>query len=163
MEDAKKANAIIRDGFALLTIEADIKRFEPIKEIFTTASGMLQGENKDYMEAMLKGWMVSQANNMMFLLYRRKLEGDEKIIAGYDAIEAMYRELPSTEEAVKDYDKFEDEMKATAEDLEEQRKAYAEKQRGIDIFKAVLNGMSKQQAEAEYERYKAQLSKALKG
>ena len=71
MEDAKKANAIIRDGFALLTEEADIKRFEPVKEIYNTASGMLQGGNKDYMEAMLKGWMVSQANNMGLLLWRR--------------------------------------------------------------------------------------------
>lgn len=155
MEDAKKANAIIRDGFALLTVEADIKRFEPIKEIFNTASGMLQGDNKDYLEAILKGWMVSQANNMVFLLWRRGIITPE--------IEAMYRELPSTEEAVKDYDQFEDGMKAIAEDLEAQRKAFAEKQHEIDIFKAVLNGMSKQQAEAEYEKYKAQIAKAMKG
>ena len=155
MEEAKKANAIIRDGFALLTEEADIKRFAPIKEIFNTASGMLQGENKDYMEAMLKGWMVSQANNMVFLLWRRGILTPE--------IEAAYRELPLTEEAVKDYDKFENEQKAIADELEAQRKAYAEKQHEIDIFKAVLNGMSKQQAEAEYEKYKAQIAKAMKG
>ena len=155
MEDAKKANSIIRDGFALLTVEADIKRFELIKEIFNTASGMLQGDNKDYMEAMLKGWMVSQSNNMVFLLWRRGILTPE--------IEAMYRELPSTEEAVKEYDEFEDGMKAIADDLEAQRKVFAEKQHEIDIFKAVLNGMSKQQAEARYEEYKAQVAKAMKG
>lgn len=155
MEEAKKANAIIRDGFALLTEEADIKRFEPIKEIFNTASGMLQGENKEYMEAILKGWMVSQANNMVFLLWRRGILTPE--------IEAAYRELPSTEEAVKDYDKFENELKAVADDLEAQRKDFAEKQHGIDIFKAVLNGMSKAEAEAQYERYKAQIAKAMRG
>lgn len=155
MEEAKKANAIIRDGFALLTKEADIKRFEPIKEIFNTASGMLQGDNKEYMEAILKGWMVSQANNMVFLLWRRGILTPE--------IEAAYRELPSTEEAVKDYDKFEDELKAVADDLEAQRKDFAEKQHGIDIFKAVLNGMSKAEAEAQYEKYKAQIAKAMRG
>lgn len=155
MEEAKKANAIIRDGFALLTEEADIKRFEPIKEIFNTASGMLQGDNKEYMEAILKGWMVSQANNMVFLLWRRGILTPE--------IEAAYRELPSTEEAVKDYDKFEDELKAVADDLEAQRKDFAEKQHGIDIFKAVLNGMSKAEAEAQYEKYKAQIAKAMRG
>ena len=155
MEEAKKANAIIRDGFALLTEEADIKRFEPIKEIFNTASGMLQGDNKEYMEAILKGWMVSQANNMVFLLWRRGILTPE--------IEAAYRELPSTEEAVKDYDKFEDELKAVADDLEAQRKDFAEKQHGIDIFKAVLNGMSKDEAEAQYEKYKAQIAKAMRG
>lgn len=155
MEEAKKANAIIRDGFALLTEEADIKRFEPIKEIFNTASGMLQGDNKEYMEAILKGWMVSQANNMVFLLWRRGILTPE--------IEAAYRELPSTEEAVKDYDKFEDELKAVADNLEAQRKDFAEKQHGIDIFKAVLNGMSKAEAEAQYEKYKAQIAKAMRG
>ena len=155
MEDAKKANAIIRDGFALLTVEADIKRFEPIKEIYNTASGMLQGDDKDYLEAMLKGWMVSQANNMVFLLWRRGILTPE--------IEAAYRELPSTEEAVKDYDAFEDAQKAVADDLEAQRKAFAEKQHGIDIFKAVLNGMSKEQAEARYEEYKSQVAKAMRG
>ncbi len=155
MEDAKKANSIIADGFALLTEEADIKRFAPVKEIYNTASGMLQGDNKDYMEAMLKGWMVSQANNMVFLLWRRGILTPE--------IEAMYRELPSTEKAVEDYDKFEDGMKAVADDLEAQRKAFAEKQHEIDIFKAVLNGMSKQQAEAKYEEYKAQVAKAMRG
>lgn len=155
MEDAKKANAIIRDGFALLTEEADIKRFEPVKEIYNTASGMLQGGNKDYMEAMLKGWMVSQANNMVFLLWRRGILTPE--------IEAAYRELPSTEEAVKDYDKFEDEQKAVAEGLEAQRQVFAENQHEIDIFKAVLNGMSKAQAEAEYEKYKTQIARAARG
>ena len=155
MEEAKKANAIIRDGFALLTEEADIKRFEPIKEIYNTASGMLQGDNKEYMEAILKGWMVSQANNMVFLLWRRGILTPE--------IEAAYRELPSTEEAVKDYDKFEDELKAVADNLEAQRKDFAEKQHGIDIFKAVLNGMGKAEAEAQYEKYKAQIAKAMRG
>lgn len=155
METAKQANAIIRDGFALLTEEADINHFAPVKEIYNTASGMLQGENKDYMEAILKGWMVSQANNMVFLLWRRGILTPE--------IEAMYRELPSTEDAVKDYDKFEDEFKASMEALEEQRKTIAEKQHGIDIFKAVLNGMSKAKAEAEYEKYKAQVAQAMRG
>lgn len=155
MEEAKAANAIIRDGLALLTEEADIKRFAPVKEIYNTASGMLQGDNKDYMEAILKGWMVSQANNMVFLLWRRGILTPE--------IEAAYRELPTTEEAVKDYDQFEDEIKADAEKLEAERKAFAERQHGVDIFKAVLNGMSKEQAEAEYEKYKAQIAKAIKG
>lgn len=155
MEEAKAANAIIRDGFALLKEEADIKRFEPIKEIYTTASGMLTGDDKEYKTAILKGWMVSQANNMVFLLWRRGIMTPE--------IEAAYRQLPTTEEAVKDYDAFEDEMKSEADKLEEARKEFAEKQHSVDIFKAVLNGMSKQQAEAEYEKYKAQIAKAMRG
>ncbi len=152
METAKQANAIIRDAFALLTDKKDIERFESIKEIFNNAAGMINGN--EYCEAILKGWMVSQANNIVFLLWRRGIMTPE--------IEAAYRQLPSTEEAVKDYDDFEKAVKDEAEALEEQRKAFAEKQRDIDIFKAVLNGMSKDKAEAEYSKYKEQLARAAR-
>lgn len=152
METAKQANAIIRDAFALLTDKNDIERFAPIKEIFNNAAGMVNGN--EYCEAILKAWMVSQANNIVFLLWRRGIMTPE--------IEAAYRQLPSTEEAVKDYDDFEKAVKDEAEALEEQRKAFAEKQRDIDIFKAVLNGMSKDKAEAEYNKYKEQLARAAR-
>ena len=99
--------------------------------------------------------MVSQANNIVFLLWRRGLMTPE--------IEAAYRQLPSTEEAVKDFDDFEKSVKDEAEAIEEQRRAFAAKQRDIDIFKAVLNGMSKEKAEAEYNKYTQQLSQAMKG
>lgn len=148
METAKEANAIIRDAFALLTDKKDIERFAPIKEIFNNAAGMINGN--EYCEAILKGWMVSQANNIVFLLWRRGIMTPE--------IEAAYRKLPSTEEAVKDYDAFEEGMKKEAEGLEEQRKEFAAKQHDIDIFKAVLNGMPKEKAEAEYNKFKEQIA-----
>lgn len=153
METAKQANAIIRDAFALLTDKKDIERFEPIKEIFNNAAGMVNGS--EYCEAILKGWMVSQANNIVFLLWRRGIMTPE--------IEEAYRKLPTTEEAVKDFDEFEKSVQDEANALEEQRKAFAEKQHEIDIFKAVLNGMSKEKAEAEYEKYKAQIAKTMRG
>ena len=153
METAKQANAIIRDAFALLTDKKDIERFEPIKEIFNNAAGMVNGN--EYCEAILKGWMVSQANNIVFLLWRRGIMTPE--------IEEAYRKLPTTEEAVKEFDEFEKGVQDEANALEEQRKAFAEKQHEIDIFKAVLNGMSKDKAEAEYEKYKAQIAKTMRG
>ena len=152
METAKQANAIVRDALALLTDEKDIERFEPIKEIFNNAAGMVNGDA--YCEAILKGWMVSQANNIVFLLWRRNILTPE--------IEAAYRALPSTEEAVADFDAFEKEKADKAAALEAQRKEFAEEQRVSDIFKAVLNGMSKDKAEAEYNKYAEQL-KAARG
>lgn len=148
METAKEANAIIRDAFALLTDKKDIERFEPVKEIFNNAAGMINGN--EYCEAILKAWMVSQANNIVFLLWRRGIMTPE--------IEAAYRKLPTTEEAVKDYDAFEDDMKKDAEAIEDQRKEFAAKQHDIDIFKAVLNGMPKEKAEAEYNKFKEQIA-----
>ena len=148
METAKEANAIIRDAFALLTDKKDIERFAPVKEIFNNAAGMINGN--EYCEAILKGWMVSQANNIVFLLWRRGIMTPE--------IEEAYHKLLSTEEAVKDYDAFEEGMKKEAEGLEEQRKEFAAKQHDIDIFKAVLNGMPKEKAEAEYNKFKEQIA-----
>ena len=84
METAKEANAIIRDAFALLTDKKDIERFEPVKEIFNNAAGMINGN--EYCEAILKAWMVSQANNIVFLLWRRGIMTPE--------IEEAYRKLP---------------------------------------------------------------------
>ena len=150
MEIAKQANALVKKAVEKLTEENDIARFGGVNEIFNNAAGMVNGNA--YCEAMLKGWMVSQANNVMFLLWRRGLltEEDEK----------AYRELPSTEEAVKDFEEFEKKTAKEAEALEEQRKAFMEKQHETDIFKAVLNGMNKEQAEQEYSKLQQQIANA---
>lgn len=150
MEIAKQANALVKKAVEKLTDENDIARFGGVNEIFNNAAGMVNGNA--YCEAMLKGWMVSQANNVMFLLWRRGLltEEDEK----------AYRELPSTEEAVKDFEEFEKKAAKEAEALEEQRKAFMEKQHETDIFKAVLNGMNKEQAEQEYSKLQQQIASA---
>lgn len=155
MEIAKQANAVVKKAVEIFK-ESDkdaAVRFETVNTIFNNASGMTNGNA--YCEAMLKGWMVSQANNAVFNLWRKGLMTSE--------IEEAYRELPSTEEAVKEYDEYEDEAKKIAEEIEDQRRAFMEKQQGIDIFKAILNGMSKEQAEAQYEEYKKKLSQATQG
>lgn len=150
METAKQANTLIKEVLATLTDKNDIARFTKVTEIFNNASGMVNGS--EYNAAMLKGWMVSQANNAVFLAWRRGTITPE--------IEAAYRELPATEEAVKDYDAFEEENKKAYEKLEEERKALMNAQKDIDIFKAILNGMSKEKAEAQYDKYQEQLAQA---
>lgn len=147
METAKQANAIIKKVIDKLTDEKDINRFQGVVNIFNNAAGMTNGNR--YYEAMLKGWMVSQANNAVFTAWRRGVVDDE--------LEAEFRALPSTEEAVAEYDKFEEENKKNAEAIEEQRKAYMETQKGVDIFKAVLNGLSKDEAEKRYAEYMKQM------
>ena len=112
METAKQANQLIKKALDILTDENDIAHFSNVPEIFNNASGMVNGDG--YCEAMLKGWMVSQANNIMFLLWRRCLLTKE--------LEDEYRALPSTEEAVKDFDGFEKANAAKANELEAARK-----------------------------------------
>ena len=152
METAKQANQLIKKALEILTDENDLAHFSNVPEIFNNASGMVNGD--EYCEAMLKGWMVSQANNIMFLLWRRGLLTQE--------LEDEYRELPSTEEAVKDFDGFEKANAEKANELEAARKEFMDAQHKTDIFKAVLNGMSKEKAEEEYAKMQAQIEAASK-
>ena len=152
METAKQANQLIKKALEILTDENDLAHFSNVPEIFNNASGMVNGD--EYCEAMLKGWMVSQANNVMFLLWRRGLLTQE--------LEDEYRELPSTEEAVKDFDGFEKANAEKANELEAARKEFMDAQHKTDIFKAVLNGMSKEKAEEEYAKMQAQIEAASK-
>ena len=152
METAKQANQLIKKALEILTDENDLAHFSNVPEIFNNASGMVNGD--EYCEAMLKGWMVSQANNVMFLLWRRGLLTQE--------LEDEYRELPSTEEAVKDFDGFEKANAEKANELEVARKEFMDAQHKTDIFKAVLNGMSKEKAEEEYAKMQAQIEAASK-
>lgn len=152
METAKQANQLIKKALEILIDENDLAHFSNVPEIFNNASGMVNGD--EYCEAMLKGWMVSQANNIMFLLWRRGLLTKE--------LEAEYRELPSTEEAVKDFEGFEKANAEKANELEAARKEFMDAQHKTDIFKAVLNGMSKEKAEEEYAKMQAQIEAASK-
>ena len=152
METAKQANQLIKKALEILTDENDLAHFSNVPEIFNNASGMVNGD--EYCEAMLKGWMVSQANNVMFLLWRRGLLTKE--------LEDEYRALPSTEEAVKDFDGFEKANAEKANELEAARKEFMDAQHKTDIFKAVLNGMSKEKAEEEYAKMQAQIEAASK-
>ena len=152
METAKQANQLIKKALEILTDENDLAHFSNVPEIFNNASGMVNGD--EYCEAMLKGWMVSQANNVMFLLWRRGLLTQE--------LEAEYRALPSTEEAVKDFEGFEKANAEKANELEAARKEFMDAQHKTDIFKAVLNGMSKEKAEEEYAKMQAQIEAASK-
>ena len=152
METAKQANQLIKKALEILTDENDLAHFSNVPEIFNNASGMVNGD--EYCEAMLKGWMVSQANNVMFLLWRRGLLTKE--------LEDEYRELPSTEEAVKDFEGFEKANAEKANELEAARKEFMDAQHKTDIFKAILNGMSKEKAEEEYAKMQAQIEAATK-
>ena len=151
MDVAKQANQIVKKVLEKLTDEKDIARFKDVPEIFNNASGMINGNAMN--EALLKGWMVSQANNAVFLLWRRGILTED--------IEKEYRALPSTEEAVKDYDDLQAKDKAIADELEAKRKEYMDGQHVLDIFKAVLNGVPKEKAEAQYEEYRQKLARSM--
>lgn len=152
---AKKANKIVKEVLAKLeatpTKEADFNNFKDVPEIFNNASGMLEGNATNI--ALLNLWMTSQATNAVFLLWRRGIEHAD--------VEKEWRELPTTDELMDAYNALLAEDKKEAEKLEAERRVYMEGQRKLDIFKAVLNGMTKEEAEAKQKEYQDKLAKSL--
>lgn len=151
MENAKAANQIIKKVLERLTDENDIAHFASVPEIFNNASGMVN-ENK-MKESLFALWMVSQATNAVFLLWRRGIEHAD--------IEAEWRQLPTTDELSVAYNALLAEDKAVADELEAKRRAYMDTQHELDIFKAVLNGQSKDEAEQQYREYQAKLAQSM--
>lgn len=153
MEAAKQADKIVKEALKRLTDGRDIANFEKVPEIFNNASGMLNGNKIN--EALLSVWMVSQATNIVFLLWRRQIEHAD--------VEKELRELPSTDSLLDTYNALIAEDKKIADDIEAKRREYMDTQRDLDIFKAVLNGQSKEQAEGQYKQYQERLAQSMKG
>ena len=148
---AKKADQIIKKGLECLVNEKDIKTFSSTPEIFNNAAGMVNGNPTN--AALLNLWMASEANKMMFFLWRHELD--------YGDLEKEWRELPATEELAKAYNDLIAEDNKVAEKLEAERRAFMDGQHQLDIFKAVLNGMTKEQAEEKQKEYQDKLAKSL--
>lgn len=152
---AKKANQIVKKVLERLetapTKEADFNNFKNVPEIFNNAAGQLKGNKINI--ALFNLWMVSQATNATFLLWRRGIEHAD--------IEAEWRELPTTDELMDVYQSLLDEDKKVAEKLEAERRKYMDGQHELDIFKAILNGMTREQAEEKQKEYQDRLAKSL--
>lgn len=152
---AKKANQIVKKVLERLETvpakEADFNNFKDVPEIFNNAAGQL--EKNPINIALLNLWMTSQATNAVFLLWRRGIEHED--------IAAEWRELPSTDELMDAYNALLAEDRKVAEKLEAERRAYMGEQHKLDIFKAILNGMTKEQAEEKQKEYENRLAKSL--
>ena len=152
---AKKANQIIKEVLAKLEVtptkEADFNNFKDIPEIFNNASGMLEGNAINI--ALLNLWMTSQATNAVFLLWRRGIEHGD--------VEKEWRELPTTDDLMDTYNALIAEDRKEAERLEAERRAYMDGQHKLDVFKGVLNGLTKEEAEAKQKEYQDRLAKSL--
>lgn len=151
MDVAKQANKIVKKVLERLTDEKDIARFKDIPRIFNDASGMINGS--EVKEALLKVWIVSEATNAVFLLWRRGIEHAD--------IEKEWRKLPATDGLAEEYQNILKEAKKEGDELEERRRAYMDKEHERDIFSAVLNGIAKDEAEAKYKQHQEQIAKAL--
>lgn len=150
-EIAKQANQIVKVVLERLTEKRDIENFKDVPTIYNNASGMINDDERK--AALLDAWMVSQATNAVFLLWRRGIKHDD--------IEKAWRELPTTDTVAQHYEDLLTEDKKVADKLEAERREFMNRQHELDIFKAVLNGESKEKAEARYQEYQNKVAKSV--
>lgn len=155
---AKEAFKIVSDVRAVIAktkdtneyVEEDLKHLDRMINGYKGAKKLLTGEREC---AFAAGWMVSMANNAVFLAYRRNVAAPE--------IEAAYRKLPSTEAAMKDFDNFVNEDNEKAKAIEAERRKFMEEQHGLDIVKSVFGGQSVEQAKEKLKEYQQAVAKSL--
>ena len=158
MDTIKEANKIITEGVALLPddAKADYKTQTGdlfIYEAISNACGMTNKNEEK--EALLRAYAVQEANRVVTTLWREKLLTNE--------LETAYRALPTMKEMADEYNKFTSARKEKMDKVMEQHRAIAEEERELDIFKGVINGMNKDEAEKKYEEYRQQQIQAMAG
>ena len=155
---AKEAFKIVSDVRAEIAktkgtneyVEKDLERLDEMINGYKGAKKLLIGDREC---AFAAGWMVSMANNAVFLAYRRFVMTPD--------IEAAYRKLPSTEVAMKDYEDFMNEDNEKAKALEAERRKFMEGQHSLDILKSVFGGQSVEQAKEKLKEYQQAVAKSL--
>lgn len=153
MDTVKLANNIIVEATHFLTKpEQEAIKYRGLlpEQVISNACGMVNKDKRR--EATLKAFAVQEANRVIGILWRNQKLTPE--------LEKSYRELPSMEDAAKDFNLEEEKRRAVKSEIDLQMKQWSEAEREFDLFKGVLNGMTKKEAEQEQKRYMEQVAKA---
>lgn len=155
MDTIKKANKILAEGILLLPDEAkeSFKTYTGImkNEAINNACGMLNDDPEKI--AMLKAYAIQEANSVVSILWREQLLPAE--------LEKEYRELPSMKEAADEYNVFTNDRKERMDVVMTSHRVIADEEKALDIFKGVVNGMSKEESEKKYAEYEQQQKQAM--
>lgn len=141
---------VIEEATELLEDENQIKYFKSVVESLKYAEGMVE-ENLEK-ETRLRDASVKFANQIMFILFRKDNIGEELL--------EKFRKLPTPEETGKEVAEYENDYKARIEAVNEKQMALMEERKALDIFLAVISGMTKEEAERRMAQYEEQVAKA---
>lgn len=139
----KKASLLVKD-------EKDAEYFKEKKKALQAAEKLADDDEK---KTMLWGQFGMVRNQLTFLLFRtgdltKEVEDEFRKLPPLEALDAAVKVFGEA------HKKEEDEFKALAQ------KKYEEEQK-LDIFKAVCNGMSEEEAKAKLAEYEAQVKKSM--
>ena len=156
MDTIKAANKIIKEGVALLPDEAKGEFKAQANDIFVDeaiANAIeVVGDDKEK-TALLKAYTVQEANRIVTTLWRLQLLPDD--------MEKVYRELPTMLEVAGEYNEFAAARKEKMDAIMEEHRAIAEEEKGLDIFKGIINGISPEESEKRYEEYQKTQQQAM--
>lgn len=159
MDIVTRANKLISEGIALLPEDAkeDFKAAAN-KDIYTyqaLENAIPVVGDSEEKKAMLEAVAIREANQMAATLWRLELITPE--------IEKEFRELPALADVVAKYNTLLEPRKAREEELSEQFRVLSEEKREQDIFMGIINGVSPEKAEQQYEEFRKTQQQALGG
>lgn len=149
-EGIKLEKEFLKKGSLLIDDEKDAKYFKEKKQAFQAAEKLADTDEK---WAILWGQYGMIRNQLTFLLFRTNKLAKE--------LEDEFRTLTPLEvltEAIGQFDAAHKEEEDRFKELAQ--KKYEEDQK-LDIFKAVCNGMSEEDARAKLAEYEAQVKKSM--
>ena len=146
----QEALEVIEKATPSLVEEKQKEYFTKIAESIRVASGLVN--NDDEKMARLTDAAVKYANQVMFILYRADKLTDE--------LTATFRSLPSAEETGDAVRKIDEERQKRIDEINNMHQQIVDEQKDLDIFTAVIAGMSKEEAEAKMAEYEAQAKAA---
>lgn len=158
MDTIKAANKIIKDGVALLPDDAKAEYKAQAGDIFiyeAISNAMAMVNENEERTALLGAYAVQEANRVVTTLWREQLLPPE--------LENEYRALPPMKIMADKYNEFTSARKERMDEVMAQHRAIAEEEKELDIFKGVINGMDKKEAEKKYAEYQQQAQQAMAG
>lgn len=146
----KEALDVIEKATPQLDDEKQKEYFTKIAESIRTASGLVNEDEEKLVR--LCDAAVKYANQVMFILYRSDKTTDE--------LTAAFRALPSAEYTGEEVRKIEAERQKRIDEINSMHEQIVNEQKDLDIFTAVIAGMSKEDAEKKMAQYEEEVRAA---
>ena len=134
----------------LSTDPTTVEFFEKSKESVKVAKDNMADNEEKY--AILRDVVTRWMNQLIFTLFRENVLTKE--------IEEEYRGFTAVDETTAAVKVFADARQKEIDRINEEHAVVARQQGGIDIFKAILAGMSAEEAKAKMQEYEEKLNEA---
>ena len=146
----QEALEVIEKAVPFLVDDKQKEYFTKVSESVRVASGLVN-DNEEKLTRLCDA-AVKYANQVMFILFRAGNLDDDLV--------KDFRALPTAEYTGGEVRKFEDARQKRIDEVNDMHQEIVDEQKDLDIFTAVIAGMSKEEAESKMAEYEAQVKTA---